>query len=132
MSGATGAAAAAAAHPRMIQEEEEHMTSYSSEDLKQWEFKIVRSTFNAFGNQQTLQKVLQEEAEAGWELVEKFDNARIRLRRRKEERERDGHRTIDPYRSMYGAGEWSAVVIIFSVLIFIVIIAGLIAEIVTM
>ena len=66
------------------------------------------------------------------ELVEKFDNARIRLRRRKEERERDGHRTIDPYRSMYGAGEWSAVVIIFSVLIFIVIIAGLIAEIVTM
>src|SRR5436309_2455427 len=76
-----GAAAAAAAEARRRQEEEE-MTSYSENDLSEgWEFKILRSNMNAFRKPENLKMYLEEEGRAGWILVEKFDDKRLRLKR---------------------------------------------------
>ena len=58
------------------------MTPYTPSDLAEgWEFKILRSATGGFGNPARLQSVLDEEQRAGWTLVEKFDNGRIRLKR---------------------------------------------------
>ena len=76
------AAAAAAAAQRRREEEEEHMTPYTPRDLAEnWEFKILRSATGAFKDPAVMQRYLAEEAQAGWTLVEKFDNSRIRLKR---------------------------------------------------
>src|SRR5688572_1769421 len=97
---AAGAAAAAAEQQRLLQAEEEEMTSYSSADIAQdYEFKIMRSSWGEFRSTHKLQKVLDEEARAGWVLVEKFDNSRIRLKRPASARQRDGKLDFDPYRT---------------------------------
>ena len=86
-------------------EEEERMTNYTSTDVQgDWEFKIVRSTTGAFGRKEALNKLIAEEAQAGWTMVEKFDNARVRFRRPVSARANDAHlpEGIDPYRSYYG------------------------------
>ena len=58
------------------------MTPYQPQDLNDgWEFKILRSLTGAFGKPEKLREFLDEEAKAGWVLVEKFDNNRIRLKR---------------------------------------------------
>ena len=62
--------------------EEEDETWYSEDDLMQdWEFKIVRCSRPAFSRRPFLDKVLAEEAVAGWQLVELLDGQRIRLKR---------------------------------------------------
>jgi hypothetical protein len=97
------AGAAAEQRRRMLQEEEE-MTPYSSDDLAHnWEFKIVRSAMGRFRNPAYLQKVLDDEARAGWVLVEKFDNSRLRLKRPEAARQRDIKLDFDPYRTDVGA-----------------------------
>jgi hypothetical protein len=104
MPGASGSAAAAARRRRI---DEEEMTNYSREDLADdWEFKIVRSLTAAFRNPATLEKLRQEEAQAGWVMVEKFDNARIRFKRPIRARENDSRlpQGVDPYRTYYGIG----------------------------
>jgi hypothetical protein len=100
-SGATAATVAAAAAARMRQEEE-NMTKYSAEDLDGWEFKIMRSAMGRFKNYQQLQQICQEEARAGWELVEKFDDHRVRFKRRTDRRSADRGLPIDPYRTNVG------------------------------
>jgi hypothetical protein len=96
----------AANEARRIQEqEEEEMTKYTSEDLEQnWEFKIVRAYFPAFRKPEVFQVLLEEESLAGWELVEKLDDRRIRFKRRREDRRKDMSLPpgIDPYRTQYG------------------------------
>src|SRR5512146_1662287 len=94
---------AAAAQRRKMQEEEE-MTAYSPEDMQKYEFKIVRSSWGIFGNPQKFSQLLQEEARAGWELVEKFDNQRVRFKRPLSYRDRDSllPAGVDPYRTHYG------------------------------
>ena len=62
--------------------EEEDNTRYTEDDLMQdWEFKIVRCSRPAFSRRPFLDKVLAEEAVAGWQLVELLDGQRIRLKR---------------------------------------------------
>ncbi len=114
MSGAAAgvAAAAAAKKRRMMQEEEESLTTYNSDDLDGWEFKIVRSATGAFKKRDVVEKLCQEEARAGWEMVEKFDNSRIRFKRRTDRRAQDSHLEFDPYRISYGMGEGKIVVLI--------------------
>jgi hypothetical protein len=103
--GAAGAAAAAAEQRRMCEEEEE-LTPYSSNDLEQnWEFKIVRSAMGSFRKPTYLQQVLGDESRAGWVLVEKFDDSRIRLKRPAKSRELDGKLDFDPYRTNAGASQ---------------------------
>jgi hypothetical protein len=111
--GASGAAAAAA-RQRMLEEEEE-MTAYSREDLaSDWEFKIVRSATGAFRNPASLDKLRQEESQAGWELVEKFDNSRVRFKRPRSARENDSRlpQGMDPYRTNYGMDSAVLVIVI--------------------
>jgi hypothetical protein len=80
-------------------QEEEQMTAYDKNDLDGWEFKIVRSNFGRFSNLEKVQEVCREEAETGWELVEKFDQYRLRFKRRIEHRSRDNSARLDPYRT---------------------------------
>jgi hypothetical protein len=106
--GGINAALTAAAAAKRLQQEEEEMTTYSDHDLNGWEFKIVRSAFGRFSNYQAVQKICQEEAETGWELVEKFDQYRIRFKRRVERRSNDHLARLDPYRTSPGFSRSSA------------------------
>jgi hypothetical protein len=103
MSAAVTAAVAAAEAARRRREEEEDMTAYRRDELDDdWEFKILRSTKNVFRDPQELQRILAEEAVAGWRLVEKFDDARIRLKRRRPADSPASSHDIDPYRTWVG------------------------------
>lgn len=117
--GSSGAAAAAAAEQeRRRREEEEQLTPYSQRELAEdWEFKILRSSLGQFRNSRYLAEVLQGEARAGWTLVEKFDNSRIRLKRPARTRDLDGKLDFDPYRTTVGPSQGViAIVIAASVL----------------
>lgn len=112
---ASAAGAAAAAHQRRLLEEEEEMTKYSSQELAdEWEFKIVRSSTAAFKKPEALRQMLEAEAMAGWALVEKFDDNRVRLKRPRSARERDTGlpAEVDPYRTRYGPSDLKLVLII--------------------
>ena len=123
---AGGGAAAAAAAKRRRDNEEENMTGYSKEDLEGWEFKIVRSVFGRFSKYDVVQELRKREAEAGWEMVEKFDNERIRFKRRIENRKRDAQLGYDPYRTS-GFSEGKRVLLIVSIAIATILAAIIIA-----
>ncbi len=101
----TAAVAAAAAATRRMRQEEEDMTGYSKDDLDGWEFKIVRANTRKFRDYKAVQQICDEEAKAGWEMVEKFDDARIRFKRNVEKRSGDRHLEVDPYRTRVGMTE---------------------------
>jgi hypothetical protein len=114
---AAAAAAAAAARQRMLEEEEE-MTPYSRDDLDHdWEYKIVRANTAAFRSPAALNRLLEEEARAGWVLVEKFDDSRVRFKRPRSARQRDASLPagVDPYRVRYGISEGAYVTLILVV-----------------
>ena len=82
------------------------MTPYTPPDLAEnWEFKILRSATGAFKDPAVMQRYLAEEAQAGWTLVEKFDNSRIRLKRPAAARQQDAQCTFDAYRTRVGISE---------------------------
>lgn len=126
--GAGAAAAAAAAAKRRQQEEEELMTDYSPRDLAEgWEFKILRSATGIFRNPSYLKVVLDEEAKAGWTLVEKFDNGRIRLKRPPAARSSDAGLPFDPYRTTVGISEGRlAMYIVGGVISLILLVVGIV------
>jgi len=96
----------ASAYQRQLREQEEEMPHFTPQDLNGWEFKILRYTkIGGLKDSVVLQKVLAEEAQAGWELVEKFDDFRLRLKRRISERENDKNHLIDPYRAYCGPSQ---------------------------
>lgn len=134
MGGAVAAAAAAEARRRQ-QEEEEHMTHYSEADLKEnWEFKIVRSTMGAFRKPETLRRLIAEESRAGWVLVEKFDDARVRFKRPISAREGDTALPpeVDPYRSTYGISEGALAALIIAGIFGLIALVGLIGLVVAL
>ncbi len=91
------------------------MTSYNQKDNQgDWEYKIVRSNTNAFRNRNKLERAREEEAMAGWELVEKFDDKRLRFRRPMSAQMNDDQLPpgMDPYRTQYGVAEGALGVII--------------------
>jgi hypothetical protein len=104
VTGGAIAAIAAAKRAEMLRKEEEIMANYNSDDLKDWEFKIVRANTEYFRKPENLRKVIEQEANSGWELVEKFDNNRVRFKRRIDERKNDQFRETDPYRTNVGVG----------------------------
>lgn len=80
------------------------MTPYGHHDLEEdWEFKILRSATGAFKSTERMERVLEEEAQSGWVLVEKFDNGRIRLKRRAGQH--PSIPGIDAYRTNIGLSE---------------------------
>ena len=99
MAGASVAAAAAAVRAR---QEEEEMTKYNTDELDGWEFKIVRSATRKFKHRDFVRELCQEEAKAGWQMLEKFDDNRIRFKRRVEKRDQDHYLQSDPYRTNVG------------------------------
>lgn len=102
--GAIAAAAAQKKRQQQLHTEEENMTQYTREDLKDdWEFKIVRSGSGAFRKPEALEKLVEEEARAGWVMLEKFDDSRVRFKRPRTARARDGFlpEGVDPYRTRY-------------------------------
>ncbi len=102
----TGAAAAAAATSQQRNVEEELMSAYSDKELADgWEFKILRSASGVFKKPERMQEILEEEARAGWMLVEKFDNNRLRLKRPSGASQNDRHLDYDPWRTEIGASQ---------------------------
>ncbi|MEW5993967.1 MAG: hypothetical protein AB1744_06185 [Candidatus Zixiibacteriota bacterium] len=128
MSGATagaaaGAAAAAAARAARMREEEEDMTKYTKDDLEGWEFKIVRANTRRFKNYREVQRICQEEAKAGWELVEKLDDSRMRFKRRTDNRANDHLLDVDPYRTQVGISQGNILAVVLGI---IAVIAGVV------
>jgi NADPH-dependent 2,4-dienoyl-CoA reductase/sulfur reductase-like enzyme len=112
--GGGAAAAAAAAHRAKLREEEERLTGYIPQDLEGWEFKIVRSSGKIVGDK--FVRLVEEEKLNGWELVEKFDDNRVRFKRRTEHRSRDGMQGIEAYRTTFGLSETRLVLIVLGVM----------------
>ena len=111
--GPAGASAAAAARRRQLREEEE-MTNYPADETAGWEFKIVRSVTGAFAKPAVFNKLLEEEARAGWELLEKFDDRRVRFKRPISARAGDAQLPagVDPYRTQYGMSRLTYILLI--------------------
>ena len=78
------------------------MTKYTADEIEGWEFKIVRASTRKFKDPEFFRKTCEEEARAGWEMLEKFDDNRVRFRRKIEHRDGDLRREIDPYRTLVG------------------------------
>jgi len=113
----SASAVVAAAVRRLMEQEEEEMTPYQPQDLSgDWEFKILRSVTGAFGKPEKLKEALDQEVKAGWALVEKFDNHRIRLKRPASARSGDGALGFDPYRTHVGMSEWKFALILVSLI----------------
>lgn len=103
------------------------MTGYRKDDLQGWEFKIVRAATRKFKDRETVRQLCEEEARSGWEMVEKFDDHRIRFKRSTDHRADDRHRGIDPYRThvgMSGSGrEWAVAAGATGVLVLVLLVA---------
>jgi len=111
----TGAAAAAAAARRRQEQEEEDMTMMNTDHSGAVEYKIIRSATGAFKDPAKFRAALDEEARAGWELLEKLDNSRARLRRSTDCRKRDAELGQDPYRTQVGMSEGALAISIIGV-----------------
>ncbi len=106
------AAAAAAEAARQMREEEEEMTPYTGQELAEnWEFKIIRSTTGSFRKPDIFRQMLAEESESGWQLVEKFDDGRVRLKRPRvaPNSASSGDTSRDPYRTTFGMSQGALV-----------------------
>ena len=114
----SAAAAAAAAARRRREQEEEEMSMMNTDPTGTIEYKIIRSATGAFKDPVKFRAALDEEARAGWELVEKFDNSRARLRRSIECRARDADLGQDPYRTQIGMSEGvlAMVIVVYALL----------------
>lgn len=124
-------AGAAQAELQRLMQEEEEMTNYTQDDLQNYEFKILRSAVSAFRSPETMAKALEEEAAHGWQLVEKFDDARIRLKRPRGAKSRINTGAgvgTDPYRTQYGIsdGRFAIYIVTGTLLLCAAIIGGLV------
>ncbi|WP_009631627.1 hypothetical protein [Synechocystis sp. PCC 7509] len=89
-----------------------------------WEFKIVRAKRNLFADPAVFQFLCAEEAEAGWILLEKLDDRRVRFKRPIALREiiKAEFLNYDPYRCSYGSSwqpsKWlSAIALLIAVVV---------------
>lgn len=103
MSAAAGAAAAARRREELRLEEEQETAPMAADDG--YEYKIIRSAWASFRSPSRLQSALETEARAGWDLYEKLDNSRVRLRRPVTCRQHDAELNQDPYRIWIGPTE---------------------------
>jgi len=128
-----GALAAGAARKKrqqmLLAEEEEDVVEYTQDDLKNdWEFKIVRSDTAAFRKPEVLERLVEEESQAGWVMLEKLDDSRIRFKRPRTARAGDDFllEGVDPYRTRYGVPS-ARYAVLASVLIGLVLLGLLVA-----
>lgn len=129
--GSTAAIAAAQVAARR-QREEEAMATYSAEDLDGgWEFKFLRSACGEFKHPEKLRAYLDEEARAGWTLVEKFDSGRLRLKRPVSARAKDGTLGFDAYRTSVGVSEGKLALMIVGIVLLVVAALGFVVAVAT-
>jgi hypothetical protein len=119
---------------RYCEQEEEILTPYESKDtyvstesfqrngstqppkdprMVGWEFKIVRASRDLFRNPVIFKHLCEEEALAGWILLEKLDDRRVRFKRPIALRDciQAEALSIDPYRTQFGSSRnWVAIV----------------------
>ena len=107
MSSVAGPVATAAAATRQHRNvEEELLTAYNDKELADgWEFKILRSASGVFERPERMREILEEEARAGWVLVEKFDSNRLRLKRSPEMGKNDRDLGFDAWRTQIGTSQ---------------------------
>ncbi len=104
------------------------MTLMNTDPSGAIEYKILRSATGAFKDPAWFRAALDEEARAGWELMEKLDNSRARLRRSTECRQRDADLGQDPYRTQVGMSEAALTVyIVVSILVGVALLLGAVA-----
>ena len=104
------------------------MTLMNTDPTGAVEYKIIRSATGAFKDPAKFRAALDEEARAGWELVEKLDNSRARLRRSTECRKDDARLGQDPYRTQVGIGEGALTIgIVAGVFLLIFAVLGIVA-----
>ncbi len=77
---------------------------------------MLASSGLAFRDPRAMQRAVDEEARAGWTLLEKLDDGHLRFKRPVSERDRDAARGFDAYRTHYGASR-APLLIIFWLLI---------------
>jgi hypothetical protein len=126
---------------RQLEEEEEILTPYESKEtyslvespqsngstitpkdlrLTGWEFKIVRASQDLFRDPAVLRQLCDEEAQAGWILLEKLDDRRIRFKRPLALRDiiQPEFLPHDPYRTHYGSSSnWTTVLVAIAFLL---------------
>jgi hypothetical protein len=130
VAGVTAATAAARRRQMMLEREEEEMTPYTQDDLdNDWEFKIVRAGTPVFRKREVLERLVEEETRAGWIMLEKLDDQRIRFKRPRRARAQDAYLPsgVDPYRTHYGALSTRQVMIVLLVVGLALFFAGLLA-----
>lgn len=66
------------------------------------EYKVIQATTPYFAKSPNIAAVMSEEEKAGWRLLEKCDNYKLRLQRDISHRANDKNLSIDPYRSQVG------------------------------
>ncbi|MFT4886946.1 MAG: hypothetical protein ACJA2D_000931 [Pseudohongiellaceae bacterium] len=66
------------------------------------EYKVLQSQTPLFVSTAKMQELLAEESKAGWRLLEKEDNYRIKLQRDISNRDNDKNLDFDAYRSTIG------------------------------
>jgi hypothetical protein len=125
------AAAAAAEQQRRMFEEEEQLTPYSADELQNdWELKIVRANYGAFGKPDRLARLIEQEKQAGWVLLEKLDDSRVRFKRPRSAQANDAQviaSGFDPYRTQVGMARTAAVLMIMVGAVVLVILFAIIA-----
>ena len=93
-----------------------------------YEYKILRSGWTTFRNPARLRSILEYEAESGWDLFEKLDDQRLRLRRPITCRQEDALRPHDAYRIWVGPAEnAAAAIIVLAIFAAIAIMLGIMA-----
>lgn len=110
-------------HGTLVHNVEEVETSKDPR-LVGWEFKIVRAKGNLFRDPEEFQALCVEEAEAGWILLEKLDDRRVRFKRPIALREiiKPEFLSFDPYRSSYGSSGLSITTAISAIAVAIAIV----------
>jgi hypothetical protein len=97
------------------------MATYTPEEIADgWEFKILRSATGSFKKPEFLRQSLEAEAAAGWTLIEKFDNSRVRLKRPAAARQRDSALEFDPYRTSVGMSDGQLAIVVVAVMLGVV------------
>ncbi len=103
------------------------MTPYGPDDLAgDWEFKIIRSAMGTFKKPERLREILEEEARAGWVLIEKFDDSRVRLKRPANAKDQDGGLDFDPYRTNVPGEGRRQLIMVGLVLGFVALVVGIV------
>ncbi len=96
---------AAANKKKQDEEEESLMAEFMKNDKSgEWEYKIIRGTLGEFRSEARMQRALEAESRASWELAMKLDDERLVLRRHRSARSQDANLDpgVRPYRTDYG------------------------------